>query len=171
MTKITEPKLGDFGLVSIPGDVGNLIRFGQFLNGDGWSREEHAFVYVGDGQIVEAEPGGALLSAVSKYSNVLWSTDHIPLADEQRAAIAEYAKTLIGTPYSAADYFAITAHRLHLPFSPLLKKFVSDRTHLICSQLVDCAYEHGGVNLFQDGRWNGYVTPGDLAKLLEGTSA
>jgi hypothetical protein len=37
---------------------------------------------------------------------------------------------------------------------------------MICSQLVDFCYAKAGVRLFADNRWEGYVTPADLAGLL-----
>jgi hypothetical protein len=40
---------------------------------------------------------------------------------------------------------------------------------MICGWWTDAAYLYGGdVHLFDDGRWPGYVKPGDLAKLLQG---
>jgi cell wall-associated NlpC family hydrolase len=155
------------------GDAGKLIRLGQLLNGDGFGDYEHAFIYIGDygttgdlaAQIVEAEPGGARRTALN-YSSVLWSSGKIPLTDAQRAAIVTAAKKYVGTPYSAADYFALAAHRLHIP-APGLRAYVASSGHMICSQLVDACYADAGVHLFSDGRWPGYVTPGALADLLE----
>jgi uncharacterized protein YycO len=161
----TDPQPGDFGLTQISGDVGKLIRFGQLLNGDGGEDYEHAFVFVGGGQIVEAEPGGAALVPLH-YSDVLWSSGKIPLTDQQRQDIIKAAHGYVGTPYSAVDYFALVAHRLHLPL-PFLKAYVASSGHMICSQLCDAAYAAAGMKLFDDGRWPGFVTPGALADLLQ----
>ncbi|MDH6578990.1 hypothetical protein [Kitasatospora sp. MAP5-34] len=150
------------------GRVGRLIRIGQWLNGDGFADFEHAFVYVGDGDLVEAQPGGAVLEHLvdSDSRPILWSTGHILLDDEQRQAVVSAARGYLGVPYSAADYLALAAHRLHLPVSPLIKGYVADTRHMICSQLVDQCYRDAGVQLFRDGRWPGYVTPADLSNLL-----
>jgi len=150
------------------GGVGRLIRIGQWLNGDGFADYEHAFVYLGGGQLVEAQPGGAELRPLSVYDGrpALWSTGRYALTDAQRAAIAAAARGYIGVPYSAADYVALAAHRFHLPVGPLIKGYVASSRHMICSQLVDQCYLDAGVHLFSDGRWPGYVTPADLAKLL-----
>ncbi|RKE19934.1 hypothetical protein [Streptomyces sp. TLI_171] len=164
----TPPLPGDFAVVRMGGRTGRLIRIGQFLNGDGFADYEHAFVHVGDGQLVEAQPGGAELRPLSVYDGrpVLWSTGRIPLTEEQRTAITAAAHRYVGTPYSLADYLALAAARIHLPAGPLLRNYVATSKHMICSQLVDQCYQDAGVHLFDDHRWPGYVTPADLAKLL-----
>jgi phosphoglucomutase len=83
----------------------------------------------------------------------------------QRTAVVAAARARIGTPYSAADYFAIAAHRFHLPV-PWLRAYVASSKHLICSALVDRVFLDAGVPLFQDGRWEGYVTPASLDELI-----
>jgi hypothetical protein len=166
MSDDVRPLPGDFGVVHMGGDSGKWIHYGQILNGDGFADYEHAFVLTGIGQIVEAEPGGAKLASVH-YRTVLWSTGKIPLTGEQRSIIQTTADKLIGTPYSAADYFALAARRLKLGILvPGLRAYVASSHHMICSQLVDYCYQQAGVQLFDDGRWPGYVTPGALAELL-----
>jgi hypothetical protein len=171
------PSPGDIGLVKIPGGVGQLIRFAQWLNGDGSADYSHAFVYVGDGKIIEAMPGGALLSPLSTYGNQtpLWL--HCP--EERGAVVAEVARSFgpqrnadgrlvrRGVPYSWADYGALTLHRFHIA-TPRLKRFIESSKSMICSQLADRAAQVGGWHLFDDGRWSGDVTPGDLVRLAEG---
>lgn len=156
---------GDFGLVSIKGGVGFLIRIGQWLNGDGFRNYEHAFVYVGDGKIVEAEPGGALISDLAEYDGrpIMWSTGLIPLTDEQRRLIVQSALAQEGTPYSFLDYLAIGLYRLHIKH-PGVAKRVEDSKHLICSQLVALDYEHAGIHLTDFPPY--LVTPGKLTNYL-----
>jgi cell wall-associated NlpC family hydrolase len=170
----TTPCPGDFGLTQISGGVGRLIRFGQFLNGDGYENFEHAFIYLGEGQIIEAEPGGARIANLSEYDNstIDWSTGKIPLTDAERELILYHAHVVQGVPYSFLDYFALSAKRLHLfPLDEALKSRVQSGNHLICSQLVDYVYDLSGIHLFDDGRWEGYVTPGDLYELLASKNA
>jgi uncharacterized protein YycO len=172
---VTTPVLpleGDFFVTSIRGPVGFAISLGEWLNGSAFSHWDHAGVYVGDGRVVEAEPDGARVADLSEYDGrpIAWSTGRVQWTDEvtQRQAIVSaaegYAAARVG--YSAADYFAIAAHRLHVPGSRLLKSYVGSSKRLICSQLVDRCYLDAGVHLFSDGRWPGYVTPADLAKLI-----
>jgi hypothetical protein len=90
----------------------------------------------------------------------------VELTDEQRAAVAGAARGYVGVGYSFLDYAAIAAHRFRLPI-PWLRKYVASSKHLICSALVDKCLQDAGVQLWDDGRWNGYVTPADLAALID----
>jgi cell wall-associated NlpC family hydrolase len=155
---------GDFAAVAMDDAVGHLIEFGEWLNGDGFGQYAHALVYVGDGQIVEAMPGGALMRPRAVQDGDLWSTGVLPVTQDQREAIVAAANRYLGVPYSFADYAALAAHRLHIPV-PGLRAFIADTGHMICSQLVDQCYADAGVHLFTDGRWPGYVTPKELANL------
>lgn len=161
-----EPQVGDIGLTQIGGITGKLIRLGQWLNGDGFADYEHAFVYVGAGLVVEAQPGGAILAPLSKYdaSRIVWHS----APENERGLIHLAAVDMLGTPYSFLDYFAIGAVRLRLP-SKRLRAYVASTRHLICSQLADEAYRRAGVELFSDGRPTGQVTPGALYKLFRAT--
>ena len=167
-----EVQPGDFAAVKVHGDVGKLIRLGEILNGDGFRDYEHAIWYVGGKQdlILEAEAGGAVLRPFHvDPSDCLWSSDNpaLTLSADQRDQVLAVAQRYKGTPYSAADYFALAAHRLHIP-APHLKAFVAETGHMICSQLVDTCRLAIGSHLFDDGRWPGYVTPLALADLICG---
>lgn len=155
------PNPGDIGLVEIGGPIGRAIRAAQWANGDGFKKYEHAFDYVGGDWIVEAEPGGALRSRLSRYAaeKVLWLRCPRLYGDDVAAA----AEALVGVPYSYADYVALAAHRFHIPY-PHLKTYIKESGHMICSQLVDRAALRGGWHIFADGRWEGDVTPADLAR-------
>jgi len=165
------PQPGDIGIVRMPGTVGRLIRFGQWLNGDGFEDYEHAFVVVRaqteedwntGPEIIEAMPGGALLSPLSRYDGL--EPVYLRCPEDKRQAVAAAALELRGTPYSVADYAALALHRAHIP-TPLLKRYIRSSGHLICSQLADRAADISGWHLFTDGRWEGDVTPADLFRL------
>jgi hypothetical protein len=156
------PQAGDIGLVVMQGDLGRMIRVAQWLDGDGFENFEHAFVYLGDGAIIEAEPGGARRDQLAKYASfdVAW----LSCPPGNGRAVADAAQQLMGTPYSFLDYAALAAHRVHFPM-PGLRHYISDTGHMICSQLADEAARRGGWHLFSDNRWPGYVTPGALFQL------
>jgi hypothetical protein len=153
------PPAGLIGLVPIAGDVGKLIEFGQWLNGDGFRKFEHAFVTLPGGLIIEAEPGGAVIVPLH-YTGVYWCNGLYKLLPPNTTdtEIAHIGETLRGVPYSALDYFALVQHRLHLPEFGL-QHFIGDSGHMICSQLADEFYLRLRAHIFLDGRWPGYVDP------------
>lgn len=157
-----EPQPGDIGLTHMPGDAGEAIRIGQWLDGSGYADVEHAFVVVqpvaGKRWIVEAEPGGA---RHRPFDHDPARTVYLRCPDRLREAVSFAAVRYTGVGYSAADYFALALHRLHVP-APGLKRYIGSTRRMICSQLADRAALDGGWHLFSDGRWPGYVTPGDL---------
>jgi uncharacterized protein YycO len=161
------PQPGDFGLVSIRGFPGLLVRIGQGLSGDGWHDYHHAFLVLDDGEVFEAQPGGARIRPLSDYDNTNAVYSSWPLSDEQRAAIVREARPLVGTPYSWLDYLSLAL--LHFGIRPAwLRRYVADTGHQICSQLIDHVYLRAGLHMFSDGRWPGDVTPGDLTLVLSG---
>ncbi|WP_405927885.1 hypothetical protein OG554_03550 [Streptomyces griseus] len=159
------PLPGDFALTRIEGITGRLVAAGQALVGDA-APVQHAFVYVGNGMIVQAMPSGAELIRLEEASPVVqWSMGRFDLTRRQRDQIKWYATGLVGTPYSFLDYASIAL--AHYRIRPAwVRDFVASTGHLICSQLVDEVYLRAGVHLFDDGRLPGDVTPGDLWKLL-----
>jgi cell wall-associated NlpC family hydrolase len=156
-----QPQPGDIGLTQITGDVGRLIRLGQWLNGDGFADWEHCFVSIGNGQIVEAEPGGARIAELTEYDgrNVVW----LRCPAEHRQAVADAARGLVGTPYSFLDYLALALGRFHIPV-PGLRRLIG--RHRICSALADAAAQAGDWTLFDDERDPGDVTPADIWQLI-----
>lgn len=118
------------------------------------------------GLLIEAQPGGAVIRSLADYAgrDVLYVSPP-DLTGAQRQAICAAGMRYLGVGYSAVDYFALAAHRFHLPI-PGLRRYVASSRRMICSQLVDQAYQDAGVHLFRDGRWPGFCTPADLAALL-----
>lgn len=152
------PNIGDFGLVRTNGWMAWAIRFGTH------STVNHAFIYVGNGKIIEAEPGGARISDVSKYSNIIWSTGLVT-DPTVGARIARWAEAQVGVPYGWLDIAALTLDAAGIRFA-VVDHRIERMDRLICSQLVDKAYRLAGVHLFKDGRLSGEVTPGDLLTVL-----
>lgn len=155
---------GRIGLTQIHGETGRLIRIGQGLNGSGFEDYEHAFLDLGDGTRIEAEPGGARIRPLSELrpETVYWCDNiYHSVPGYVRQDIADEARKLKGIPYSFLDYGALFLHRIGVD-TRWLQRYIGSTGHLICSQLVDLAYIRGGFRIFSDGRWDGFVTPGDL---------
>jgi hypothetical protein len=157
-----EPQPGWIGLTQIHGDVGWLIRCGQWLNGEGFEDFEHVVVSLGSGLVVEAEPGGARIADLGEYDGetVVW----LRCPPELGQAVADAARSLVKTPYSFLDYLALTLHRFRIPL-PGLRAYIKSSGHLVCSALADRAASLGGWRLFGDERWEGYVTPASIYRL------
>lgn len=171
---IVDPKPGDWFVVRTDGTIAKLIRWVT------QSSVNHAGVYIGNGQIVEARFSGAGYASVSKYNNALWSTDNLPArltpTDIQRDAIAKEAIRLVGTKYGAIDIVAIGfAQRklgsfvksdLPLAKQPWYIKRLARSDRLICSQLVDLVLDRSGIHLYNDDRPTGLVSPENLREFL-----
>jgi hypothetical protein len=163
---MVEHLAGDFRLIEIEGHAGMAIRLGQWLNGDGFANYEHAQVFLGGNWFLDAQPGGAMVHRHDDLGKGMWSSGIIPLTAKQRVDITTAAYGHIGTPYSFLDYASLAALRFRIP-APHLRDYIKSTGHQICSQLVDQCYVDAGVHLFNDQRWPGDVTPGDLYKLLK----
>ena len=173
-----QPLPGDFFLVPMAGRIGFLIRVGQWLNGDGWRRVQHAGIYIGCNETIEAMPGGAIRGDIRRYrpEDIVWSSGYEiygvgpdydgPLTNVERGVIALTAIGYQGTPYSFLDYLGLALARFRLR-PRWLKAYIASTGHMICSQLVDQCYLEAGVHLFKDGRLPGDVTPADLYNVLQ----
>ncbi len=157
------PKPGDWGMSVIEGRVGFFVRVGQAIINDP-SEWTHAFVVLEDGMVLEAMPRGARIVPIDEYSNkrVLFCSP--PMTDEQRRAVVNVSLAMKDTPYSFLTYVYLALGRFGIKPAWILKK-IKNRGRLICSQLVDFVYNASDVHLFNDGRNDGVVTPGDLARL------
>lgn len=191
-SEFPDPEPGDVGLTWITGWTGFWVSFGQWLAGDGgswpWSRirqarkliriasgkkaklprgfPTHAFTVLPNGQIFEAQPGGARITSLSRYADRPVLFAKMPLTDAQRARVPEVVLPMVDTPYSFLDYVYLALWRLGIR-PDWLRDAVRSSGHMICSQSVDKVEELIGLNLFTDLRLNQDVTPGDLFELFE----
>ena len=187
MLSPSEAPVGSIFLVTSTGFNGRWIAAAQaFLRGEG-SKYTHGGIVLSEGWIVEAEPGGAQLRPVGTLEgrrNLLISdapvqwwlrTSTFPelyLAREQaeekmRNRIDAAGRTLVGTPYSLRDFYALAAWEVDWPFKAWARKRVEDSGHLICSALIDKGLDRAGLHLYDDDRLPGDVTPGDLYEWIE----
>lgn len=115
-------------------------------------------------RLVEAEPGGAILSPLDAHSNAVWA--HLDITDEQRVAVSEAGLTFVGRKYNWYDDALLGFSRVFKFKGPKwLWALLSNGYSVECAQLVDAAELIGGVHLFDDGRQTGEVAPADLYKI------
>ena len=96
-----------------------------------------------------------------------------------RAMLVRFAEDHLGTGYSFLDYLALGLHHLTVPknrhdlwavteggrrgwLARWARRRVRDSGRLICSAFVDHVYAHAEINLYDDHRLHGDVTPADL---------
>lgn len=158
---MTAPQPGDFAVIRTNGWQAALIRFGTR------SAYNHAAFFVSPTHIVEAQPGGAVISPWTRYHQytTVTSAEQLPLTDAQREHAPAVGMAMVGTPYGWWDIVAISL--LQIGVRPRwLRDRVRRQHNQICSQLVDTARFMLGDHLFRDGRLPQDVAPGDLAHLL-----
>ena len=153
------PLPGDFGVVKTNGIIGRLIRVGTA------SRWNHAFIYVGEGIIVEANPTGVAISPVTKYPQIAWN-QHDNLSKKVRDKIVKAAHAEVGKPYAFLDILALVFRILGLRFlrPNVFWKKLSRKDSWFCSELVSHCYRISGLTLIN--KQDDLVTPGDLAERL-----
>lgn len=181
---LADPQPGDLCCIPAGGWMGTGIEVGQFLAGDRFQKYEHAEVYIGQpgvkapfGYTCSAYPSNGKLGAQTGKRPLpcppkllpgsIWSSGIIELSPRQRGGIIDWCLARPDVQYSWLDYEAIALKRLGIR-PPGLKEYIASTGRMICSFYCDAAFLYGGgVHLFNDGRWPGEVTPGDLADMLQ----
>jgi cell wall-associated NlpC family hydrolase len=156
---IYEPRIGDFGVIRSTGLAARAIQLGTI------SRWNHAFIYIGEGKIIEATPSkGLIISDVSKYKNIAWNK-HQELTDAQRQKIVDKARSFLGTTYGFLDILVLALRILGLKIlSGTFVEKLAVRQGIICSELEAICYAEAGIQLVNKPEY--LVTPGDLAEYL-----
>lgn len=124
------PPAGVYGCVATHGFLPWLVR----LVTRSWVN--HVIISIGDGQIVEAEPGGVRIRDVSEYDGCrIAYNDAEPVTEQQRAAIAEYASSMRGEPYAWVADTIDGLRCLGLRWR-ILGRFAEVRRSVMCSELA-----------------------------------
>jgi hypothetical protein len=177
-----DPRPGDVGFSTIAGAGGAVPYWGQALLKDG-CRFDHAFWVVNaigdpefpDGRIIQAMPRGAEYQPLLPRLTPGFAFASVPLSDEQRADVPRVAQVLMtagphGRPigYSFLTYPVLAAIQFHIPV-PHAEAYIGRKGNLMCSMLVDRGLWalRPTYQVFDDGRWFGDVTPGDLYYALD----
>lgn len=149
------PQPGDYGVSHGTGIVGELIRHAT----ESWAG--HAFVFIGDGLIIEAAPPATRISPVGSHPDAVWNSAE-PKTDDQRAAIVARARALLGTPYDYPAYIGFALEVLKLrTAAQLAPEFQHDRWR-VCSADVADEYGFAGIDLTEGLAVPNLVSPADL---------
>ena len=164
------PREGDFFLAKTTGWKASVIRL---FTGSRWN---HAGIIIHNVSNVPQNPrfliaemvpdGGAIVAAAKKYKTVCYS--NVELTEDQRTDIADLAYGYIfdlDTGYNWLDVISLGLAKLKIK-PRLIKRVLSNKNRLFCSQMVDEVYLQAGIHLFDDGRLPGQVTPGDLERFV-----
>jgi hypothetical protein len=155
------PPAGVYGCVRTGGFVAFMIRTVT----RSWA--DHVFISIGDGQIVEAEPGGVRIRDVSEYAGcrIEYNTGE-DMTAVQRAAVAEYAESKRGEPYAwTAD--AVDGLRCLGLRWRILAKFERARRSVMCSELAAQAGNYAGLDWLCGQEDPCQVTPAMLAARID----
>jgi hypothetical protein len=190
MTMHHDPQAGDLGFATIAGHVGGWVSLGQMMLHDS-CRFTHVFQVVfpvgdpdwPDGLIQEAMPDGMRIRPLAPRLVPGYAYRDLNLIDAQRAMVPAVARTFMpplagttartpdvwqtrGPGYSFASYLALALaqYRITRALTPdqAVKRYIDRSGRFICSQHVDEFQHRLGNRIFDDGRWRGDATPGDL---------
>jgi hypothetical protein len=150
------PNPGDFMVVATNGWVARVIRI---LTRSKWN---HAAIFIGDGQIIEADPSGVQIADLSNYDGlpILWSDLRLPPA--QATLVVAAARAQLGLEYGFLDVAAIALSTIGIITSRL-----DDPDSRFCSQVVAQTFLVAGPLLCVTKAAN-RITPGDLANIILG---
>ena len=150
---------GSYGVSHGSGITGELIRHAT----ESWAG--HAFVYVGNGQIIEAMPPVARVSAAASHPDAVWNV-HYPLTDAQRDAIVARAHALVGCTYDYPAYVGFALEVLKLANGQELDPVFRQDHWRVCSALVADCYTYAGQNLEQGLTYPNLISPADLYNMI-----
>lgn len=150
---------GTYGVSHGSGITGELIRHAT----ESWAG--HAFVYVGDGQIIEAAPPCARVASAASHPDAIWNVRY-PLTDTERDAIVARAHALVGTPYDYPAYVGFALEVLKLRNGTELDPVFKQDHWRVCSALVADCYTYAGLHLEAALQYPNLISPADLYNLI-----
>ena len=156
-----KPRQGDIGTVKTTGFTARLIQVGTL------SRWNHSFVYIGNGLIIEAAPGGVRINTLDQYSNIVWNRHQVWIDEAvSRKAIVEGAFKALHKPYNWVNILTIFFRIINLKIlaNTKLMKNLAKKDGYICSELCEELYANAKNPLV--GKEPGETTPGDIIEAV-----
>lgn len=161
------PRPAQMGLTRIEGVAGAGIWLGQkaIRLRHPFCPVQHAFFVLDNDNVIEAMPGGAIITPLAHYTETYRSEftvyTNLTLTSQQEESCIAEAWKLKGVPYNYVTYGVLAAKRFGIS-SLKIDRMLSNKNFQMCSQLDDEAYNRGGVHLYQDRRLAQNVIPADL---------
>jgi uncharacterized protein YycO len=131
---------GTYGVSHGSGIGGELIRHAT----ESWAG--HAFIYVGSGRIIEANPGVATISPADKYDDAIWAYK-MPITSSQIISAVSRAHALVGTEYDWPAYVGFALEVLNIRKGSQLDPIFKHDKWRVCSALVDDCLTYAGITL------------------------
>jgi uncharacterized protein YycO len=131
---------GCYGVSRGGGITGELIRHTSE------TRPGHAFVYIGNGRIIEAAPPAVRVAPAASHPDAVWNGGY-PLTDAQRYRICARAHALVGCPYDYPAYVGFALKVLKLADGSELDPVFKADHWRVCSALVADCYAYAGLRL------------------------
>lgn len=131
---------GQYGVSPGGGLVGELIRHATA------SRAGHAFIYIGEGKIIESAPPAVRISDVHNYPAAWWAWK-MPIRPDQSEKAVARAHALLGEPYDYPAYIGFALEILHVQNGTELDDMFKRDTWRVCSALVADCLMFAGVAL------------------------
>jgi uncharacterized protein YycO len=150
---------GCYGVSHGAGITGELIRHAT----ESWAG--HAFVYVGNGQIIEAAPPYARIASAASHTDAVWNVRY-PLTDARRDAIVARAHALVGTPYDYPAYIGFALEVLKIRSGTELDPVFRQDHWRVCSALVADCYAFAGLHIEAGLKYPNLISPADLYNLI-----
>lgn len=135
-----EVRPGCYGISRGGGITGELIRHAP----GAWAG--HAFVYIGDGQIIEAAPPVVRVAQAASHPDAVWNASY-PLTGLQRDKICARARALAGCPYDYPAYVGFALKVLKLRDAAELDPVFKADHWRVCSALVADCYAYAGIEV------------------------
>lgn len=136
-----------------------------------WSWRHVGVVADGGQKLIQAMPRGCEevpLGTRAHESRYLFiRPDYARACIPDPGLVAYQARAYVGTPYGFLTYVKLAAGVLRMPLTERwLRKALSTRRDMICSQHVDQSLADAGYHVFDDGRLPQDVVPAELADAL-----
>lgn len=149
------PQPGNYGVSHGTGLAGELIRHAT----ESWAG--HAFVYVGQGMIVEGTAPCTRLAPAASHPDAIWNLRE-DLTQAQRDAIVARARALVGDTYDWPAYVGFALEVLGLRSGKQLADVYKHDHWRVCSADVADCYAAARIDLTDGLDYPNLISPADL---------